>query len=417
MNAALYANTADPGPALSTHWPNGQTSPEQCNTTANPGSNTAQCAYDYGWNAATDSYRDAVAAYVSLGWAQTGATRTPVANAWWLDVESGNSWTSSTAFNVDELQGEVDYLKSVGVGSVGFYSTSADWQTITGGTSSFAAYQSWMPGAGSLSQAQANCAGGGVTGGGVALTQYPSNGFDADYQCAAPGPSLSFGSAAQTLTAGTPSGTMSVALPRASSSATTITVTSSSASGGFATSQSGPWSPSLTLSVAAGSTSSAGFYYTDTLAGHPVLTASASGYSNATQTETVNAAALTRITVTPTSAQMRVGGQHSFSATGEDRYGNAVSVKPTWTVTPTLGTFSPNPGNPVTFTAKTVGSGTITASFGGVSGTASVTVARKKSSQARGATAPKLATPIRVPNTARRRPAQPPTVLPARPGG
>jgi hypothetical protein len=93
-NAMLYANTADPGPALSSHWPNGQTSPRYCDATND---NTADCAYDYGWNAAADSYADAVNAYISLGWAAPGATRTPQANQWWLDVESANSWTSGPA--------------------------------------------------------------------------------------------------------------------------------------------------------------------------------------------------------------------------------------------------------------------------------------------------------------------------------
>src|SRR5207253_3271014 len=93
-NAGFYANTADPGPALSHHWPNGQTSPKQCNTASSPGSDTANCAYDYGWNAAADSYQDAVNAYVSLGWAPAGSTRTPVQNQWWLDVEIANSWES-----------------------------------------------------------------------------------------------------------------------------------------------------------------------------------------------------------------------------------------------------------------------------------------------------------------------------------
>jgi len=189
--AQLYANTADPGPALSTHWPNGQISPKPCNTATNPGSDTAECAFDYGWNAATDSYQDAVNASISLGWADSGATRTPGANAWWLDVETANSWTSNTSFNVDDLQGEVDYLSSVGAPSIGFYSTALDWQTITGGTSRFAAYPSWIPGASSLVQAQGDCASPGVTGGRVALTQYPDNGFDGDYRCGAPAPSPS----------------------------------------------------------------------------------------------------------------------------------------------------------------------------------------------------------------------------------
>jgi hypothetical protein len=395
MNAQLYANTADPGPALSTHWPNGQTSPQQCNTAANPGSDTAQCAYDYGWNAAGDSYQDTVNAYVALGWAPSGATRTPVANAWWLDVESANSWTSNTSFNVDALQGEADYLKSVGAASVGFYATASDWQTITGATTSFAAYASWLPGASSLAQAQANCNGAGVTGGGIALTQYPSGGFDGDYRCAAPAPSpsLSFASAPQTLTAGSPSAPMSVALSQAVSSATSVTLTSSSSGGGFATSSAGPWSSSLTASVPAGSTASGGFYYRDTRAGQPVLTAAASGYSNATQTETIGAGALATIAIMPASAQLRVGAQQSFSATGQDGYGNAVTVTPSWSVSPALGTFSANTGNPVTFTARSTGSGTITAAVGAVAGNASITVtARKRGSTA----APTLRTFLRM---------------------
>ena len=57
----LYANTGNPGPALSTHWPTGQTSPRACNTATSPGADTADCAYDYGWNGAADSYQAAVA--------------------------------------------------------------------------------------------------------------------------------------------------------------------------------------------------------------------------------------------------------------------------------------------------------------------------------------------------------------------
>jgi hypothetical protein len=391
---------------LSTHWPNGQISPKQCNTAANPGSDTADCAYDYGWNAATDSYADAVNAYVALGWAPTGSTRTPVANAWWLDVETANSWTSNTTFNVDALQGEVDYLHSVGNASVGFYSTSADWQVITGGTSSFAAYPSWIPGASSLSEAQANCTGGGVTGGGVALTQYPSNGFDGDYRCGtpSPSPSLSFTSAPQTLTAGSPSGPMSVALSQSASSTTSVTLSSSSTAGGFATGPGGPWGSTLTLSVPAGATSSGSFYYRDTRAGHPLLSASASGYSDATQTETVNPAALATIAVSPTTAQVRLGGQSSFSATGQDQFGNAVSVTPWWSVAPALGTFSANPGNPVSFVARSSGSGTITASVGGVLAKAAVTVTRRRSSQlatSSGVAAPRMASLISLPSGAR----------------
>lgn len=180
QNAQLYANTGNPGPELSSHWPIGQTSPRSC-TAADP--DTADCAYDYGWNAAADSYATAVRAYISLGWAQAGASRTPVANAWWLDVETANSWREDATLNVAALQGAVDYLRSVDVASVGFYSTPSMWAEITGDTSSFGAYHTWVAGARTLQDARSRCTGVGFTRGGVELTQYLSKGFDADYRC------------------------------------------------------------------------------------------------------------------------------------------------------------------------------------------------------------------------------------------
>ena len=423
INAGLYANTADPGPNLSTHWPTGQTLPQQCNTTTNPGSNTSQCNYDYGWNAAADSYRDAVNAYVAVGWAPAGSTRTPVANAWWLDVESANSWQSSTGLNVEALQGEVDYLKSVGAGGIGFYATASDWQGITGNTTSFAAYPSWVPGASTLSQAQANCTGAGVTGGGVALAQDPSGGFDGDYQCAARAQSLSFTSAAQTLTAGGSSGPMTVSIPQATGSPISVTLSSSSTAGSFATSSGGGGSSSITVSVPTGATTSASFYYSDTRAGNPVLTAIANGYGNGTQTETVIAGPLASIAVSPTSAQVRVGAQQSFSATGKDGYGNAVAVSPSWSVVspsvPSLGTFSPISGNPTTFSATAAGSGTIIATAAsGARGSASIKVTTRKraTATAQAPTSPHLRRTYSGAASAPRV-NRPPTMLPAVPGG
>src|SRR6266704_2765578 len=107
--AVLYANTANPGPTLSSHWPNGQTAPMFCDPANN---DSADCAYDYGWNAAADSYRDAVNAYVSLGRLQAGASQTPAPNEWWLDVETANSWQADTGHNIAALQGAVGYLKT-----------------------------------------------------------------------------------------------------------------------------------------------------------------------------------------------------------------------------------------------------------------------------------------------------------------
>ncbi|MEP6468693.1 MAG: hypothetical protein ABJC24_02885 [Chloroflexota bacterium] len=180
LNAELYANTGNPGPALSSRWPIGQTVPRVC-AANNPDS--ADCAYDYGWNAAADSYATAVRAYISLGWAQPGATRTPVANHWWLDVETANSWRPDVSLNAAALQGGANYLASVGAASVGFYSAPFMWADIVGATSAFADYPSWVAGATTLQGAQSRCAGDGFTGGGVVLAQYLAKGFDANYRC------------------------------------------------------------------------------------------------------------------------------------------------------------------------------------------------------------------------------------------
>ncbi|MEP6680827.1 MAG: hypothetical protein ABJB65_05050 [Chloroflexota bacterium] len=178
--AQLYANTANPGPQLSTHWPTGQTTPRTCSA-GDP--DTRDCAYDYGWNAAADSYRTAVDAYVALGQALAGATRTPAAKTWWLDVETGNSWRNDSARNVAVLQGAVAYLRSVEVAGVGFYSTGYQWGQITGGSQAFAVHASWVAGAQTLRTAKRFCSGSGFTGGPIVLTQYIASGFDADYRC------------------------------------------------------------------------------------------------------------------------------------------------------------------------------------------------------------------------------------------
>lgn len=182
--AQLYANTGNPGPALSTHWPDGQLSPAACNpsqSTALTDRDTFACAYDYGYNAAADSYNDAVQAFASLGL----TTSTPAASAWWFDVETSNSWRGAVDLNVATLQGAAFYLSSVGVpnSNIGFYSTQYQWNVITGGNTSFGAFKSWVAGAGSTGEAGGKCFGTGFTGGGVALAQYPLRGFDADLRC------------------------------------------------------------------------------------------------------------------------------------------------------------------------------------------------------------------------------------------
>lgn len=368
--AGLYANTADPGPALSTHWPNGQSSPQYCDPNNNT---TTACAYDYGWNAAADSFQDAKAAYASLGWTMTS-------NQWWLDVESANSWTSNTAMNVADLQGAADYLKTAGASGVGFYANAGDWSTITGGTTTFSAYPSWTPGAGSLSSAQSNCLATGVTGGPVALTQYLAGSYDGDVQCSSPtapppsSPALSL-SGGQALVAGSDSGSITVAIPApAPSGGVSVTLSTTSSAGVFHTVGG---TTAITTVTIPGDATSATFTYRDTNAGSPTITATAAGYTSATQTETVSAAALHAITISPAPVSVRVGSRVTLTAAGTDQYGNAVNVLPSWSVTSGLGTFSQQGGATTAFKGTSVGTGSITATSGSVSGSVPVTVTGK----------------------------------------
>src|SRR5262249_36206621 len=122
-------------------------------------------------------------AYVSLGKLPAGATQTPQPNEWWLDVESANSWETNTVNNVSELQGEVAFLQSQNVASVGFYANAGDWKTLTGNTTTFSSSPSWRAGAGNRATAASYCGTTGITGGQIKYSQYASGGFDADVRC------------------------------------------------------------------------------------------------------------------------------------------------------------------------------------------------------------------------------------------
>jgi hypothetical protein len=137
-------------------------------------------SYNYGWQAASSAYQQAQAAGASAG-------------TWWLDVETSNSWSSSTAANAQVIQGAVDYLaQTAGNPAVGVYSTNAMYKQIAGsysptntsGTVS-APVPTWYATVATTSSAAAvYCASQyGFTGGSVWLVQYASSGLDADYAC------------------------------------------------------------------------------------------------------------------------------------------------------------------------------------------------------------------------------------------
>jgi major membrane immunogen (membrane-anchored lipoprotein) len=185
--AAFYVNTGDPGPAFTSSWPQNQQTPDVCS-----GANSVPCSYDYGWNAARESFANAVAAESADG--SPFASATAIASPWWLDVETGNAWevkagyygptAAAYANDTGMLEGEIASLSNIGVSAIGVYSTSQQWRAITdASTSSFPAVPVWIPGFGSLSAAQAGCATASFTAARVGMIQYGAGGYDADYVC------------------------------------------------------------------------------------------------------------------------------------------------------------------------------------------------------------------------------------------
>lgn len=73
---------------------------------------------------------------------------------------------------------------------------------------------------------------------------------------------------------------------------------------------------------------------------------------------------LAAITVTPANASVKIGATVQLSASGEDDCGDAVSITPTWSANAPNGLF----------TATALGNATVTASFGGITGSTTVTV-------------------------------------------
>jgi hypothetical protein len=196
--AGLYINTGNPETA-SSNWPGraGGTFPRTCNTPAELADpSNVDCAYNYGWNAATDALNVATA---NVG---PAALTLP----WWLDVEIANSWNGIGGANSSTVQGYIDYLRGQRVGTVGIYSTGYQWGQITGGYT-VASVPDWLAGASNVTQAASMCdPANSFSGGPVQLVQYPSGGFDGNYVCgvsvAQPDFSLSASPSSQTVTQG-----------------------------------------------------------------------------------------------------------------------------------------------------------------------------------------------------------------------
>jgi hypothetical protein len=194
---------------------------------------------------------------------------------------------------------------------------------------------------------------------------------------------LSFATPPQTVAAGSPSAAMSLSLVTASGLSVTtpvpltVTLSSSSPQGTFSTTSAGPWAPTLTLTIAAGTGTTGPFYYLDTRAGSSVLTASTGGATSGTQAVTVTPGPVTRLRVKPGATTIRARGSSGLMATGVDAYGNALPVSATWSISPqSLGALTPRTGSETTLTARrTLGAGAVTASV--VNGAGRITAAAR----------------------------------------
>src|SRR5207245_963545 len=115
-------------------------------------------------------------------------------------------------------------------------------------------------------------------------------------------------------------------------------------------------------------TSNATFYFKDTLAGTPTLTAAASGLASATQAETVNAAAASKLAFL-SSPQTLAAGTCSARVTLQtpDAYGNPSNVGTATSVSLSSsspgGTFYANSVCGIASASATVAAGTNTTTF------------------------------------------------------
>jgi hypothetical protein len=165
--AGFYLNTANPGTASTTvNW-YGQKAPD---ASCAPGHDAA-CAYDYGYNGAAHA--------VAYAQAQTGHS---TGTTWWLDVETGNSWSpTDLGANLASVRGAADFLKTQPGVLTGIYSTHYQWGQITGGAQ--VPLPNWVAGAANVVEAKARCAPAwSATGGPVVLAQF-FGAFDGNYAC------------------------------------------------------------------------------------------------------------------------------------------------------------------------------------------------------------------------------------------
>lgn len=161
-NLSLYVNTGLNTSTSSSYYAQAQAG---CN------GDVYCAAYNYGYNAAKDA----------ISYAAVQGVSSP---KWWLDVETSNTWDSDVLQNRRSLQGAYEALQANGATTIGAYSTTYQWQTITG------SWKNGWPGWGATTfttakQAQTYCTGHEFTGGPSLLMQFKSkqSKLDQDVAC------------------------------------------------------------------------------------------------------------------------------------------------------------------------------------------------------------------------------------------
>jgi len=119
----LYMNLNAPyGTTVTGHISTPRTCPADAlntpSSTATSSEPTACDGYNYGYNAAKDSYAYAISEGVSSPF-------------WWLDIEEANSWSADPTVNDATIQGAIDYLNTQNI-RAGIYSVPFMWQDIAG---------------------------------------------------------------------------------------------------------------------------------------------------------------------------------------------------------------------------------------------------------------------------------------------